>query len=523
MIGLLLASVLYVGICERHISDPANDSAFLAVRNECAKIAELEALRVMLLSRDFEIKKKREDVLATERCKEGLEVTSQNWLELMAASEKQLKNFSVRSTDESWDAETGIYRLRVSAGYGAVKDSYEKWIRSSSHATELGSRMFLDGKGERVFVGIGMHSSRSQARMLARQNLADTVLMRLSVQDKLSSGWSRILDMENSKFDSWSSFVGSIVQDTSTEVPGRLVYEADGVVEPISGQAMWLCVYARGNEDQEIRSRAQFIGVAKSTIDDPKKNSDFMQVRRKLAKIALLNAKKEMIIDLFGKTEGYSHLNRIMEEKNDSLETSKRFTWMIKQFAEKRLGRCVAIWSRESWNEKKREYEIRIAVKSEKDRHGRNHLHTIEFSAPDEEWEAWCKEQNLALILGSRQFTDKEGNARILGVGVAEIEGLKGTEYKLAKMAAREDAQEHLEFALFSDNAVRAIAERYSKELEDETVKNSVTWDQFASEVISQCRIQALPSKGMEVYSMETLDPITGKEIYISVCGTIVK
>lgn len=523
MIGFLLATVLYVGMCERHILDPANDSSFLAVRNECAKIAELEALREMLLSRGFEMKKNREDILSTERCEEKMKASHQNWFELMAASEKQLKNFSVRSTEESWDAVSGIYRVRVSAGYGEMKDSYENWIKSSSHATELGSRMFLDGKGERVFVGIGMHSSRAQARMLARQNLADTVSMRLSARDKLTRGLSRTLNVESAKFVSWSFFIRSVFQSTSMDVPGRLIYEVDKVIEPISGQTMWVCVYARGNEDSIIQNKVQFMGIAKSKIDDPKKSSNFMRLRGELAKIALLNAKKEMIIDVAGKTKGCSNLNQTIDEKDASIESSESFASVIKQFAAKRLERCVVTWSRESWNEKTGEYEIRIAVSFENDKHKKRQLHTIELSAPDEEWDAWCKKHDLSRIMGSRQFTDKDGNERILGVGAVEIEGLKGTDYKLAKMQAREDAQEQLEFTLLSDNVARTIAKSYSKEVQNKTGKKNITWNRFTSEVISQCKMRALPSGGTEVYSIETIDPITGKEIYISVCGTIIK
>lgn len=274
------------------------------------------------------------------------------------------------------------------------------------------------------------------------------------------------------------------------------------------------------NEKQDLYVE---IGIASQEIGS-ETLSKLCRVRNDAFKIAVINAKKALLNDIAASTAEKVELNTQTEANLN--ERSLHYT--LQRFAKGRILGCMVLMTAEELDESLNRLHVAAVVYWSSKFHSRlkkSKLKSEEFelSAPDEEWDAWCKKHDLSRIMGSRQFTDKDGNERILGVGAVEIEGLKGTDYKLAKMQAREDAQEQLEFTLLSDNVARTIAKSYSKEVQNKTGKKNITWNRFTSEVISQCKMRALPSGGTEVYSIETIDPITGKEIYISVCGTIIK
>ena len=266
------------------------------------------------------------------------------------------------------------------------------------------------------------------------------------------------------------------------------------------------------------------VGVAQRQISSPATNPDFDKVRSKLSKIAVLNAKKEVMFNLSLSASGMDcSASTTINDKNAKLTVS-----IMKLFSTMDLRGCKVLCSAESWDESENLFQVTVAVGwSEKAADVANNamadsekLEVLRLDNDDEEWEGWCAKNDLSAMVGCRQFTDSQGHKRYVGIGAANIEGAKGAKLQSAMQRASLNALGNLAFSLHSDSIAKDTATRYLRELETAGGSSDVSWSEFTTEVVAKSKMTIM---AREVYSVTKRHPITGCMMYISVYGVVIK
>ena len=265
------------------------------------------------------------------------------------------------------------------------------------------------------------------------------------------------------------------------------------------------------------------VGVAQRQVSSPATNPDFDKVRNELSKIAVLNAKKEVMFNLSLSASG-----KDLSASTTINDESARLTVSImKLFSTMDLRGCEVLCSAESWDRPENLFQVTVAVGwsvkaadvANKVMSDSEKLDVLRLD-DDEEWETWCEKNDLSTMVGCRQFMDSHGHKRYVGIGAANIEGVTGIKLKFAMRKAGLTALENLVFSLYSDNIAKDTATRYLYELETRGGSSDVSWSKFTTEVISKCKMKIMAH---EVYSETKQYPITGGKMYISVYGVAIK
>ena len=266
------------------------------------------------------------------------------------------------------------------------------------------------------------------------------------------------------------------------------------------------------------------VGVAQRQVPSPATNPDFDKVRSELSKIAVLNAKKEVMFNLSLSASGKDC--SASTTIND--ESAKLTVSIMKLFSTMDLRGCKVLCSAESWEESENLFQVTVAVGwsvkaadvANKVMSDSEKLDILRLDDDDAEWEGWCEKNDLSAMVGCRQFTDSHGHKRYVGIGAANIEGARGVKLKSAMRRAGLNALGNLAFSLHSDNIAKDTATRYLRELETSGGSSDVSWSKFTTEVVAKCKMTIMAH---EVYSVTKPHPITGCKMYISVYGVAIK
>lgn len=132
----------------------------------------------------------------------------------------------------------------------------------------------------------------------------------------------------------------------------------------------------------------------------------------------------------------------------------------------------------------------------------------------DESLDDWLDSHDLSLMCGPRQMIDKDGTRVYLGIAARET-GINPVKDQLNEKKAQASAMSALVLSLFAD-----VEQRLSTgaALEMDAKKGAE-----ASEKLSMSLTQSVKDRvvegASEIKSVETVHPLTGKKMYVSVCS----
>lgn len=274
------------------------------------------------------------------------------------------------------------------------------------------------------------------------------------------------------------------------------------------------------------RSKARFveIGSAERMIVAPKQEPLFYKIRNDLGKIAILNAKKEVMFKLSVQTinEEVVAVKSVDDYEMNILKSA------IEMFAESKTGGWKVLCTAESWDPESRIYSVSAAVgwsvKACAAAAQTLNINNVDNEAVDKdnsEWEAWFAANDVSAMVGSRDFMDRNGARRFIGIGSVDCEGMTGIKLKRAMRVADMQAIGNLAFSIYSDIVAKDVAQRYAEEMRVSGASASRAWEDFCSEIIRRCTINSLPAT--QIYSKMAINPITSRKHYVSVYGIVLK
>ena len=126
----------------------------------------------------------------------------------------------------------------------------------------------------------------------------------------------------------------------------------------------------------------------------------------------------------------------------------------------------------------------------------------------------WLEKQNLATMIGPRQYIDDKGNRWFLGVTCRSVQGLTSVKKTKAKGLVEMFAKSMALFSVFSD--VESFKEAQS--MMETRGEDDITAEDFAQKVGT--KIEKKTVRGLQkLMSRELNHPVTGDKIYVAVFG----
>ncbi len=121
----------------------------------------------------------------------------------------------------------------------------------------------------------------------------------------------------------------------------------------------------------------------------------------------------------------------------------------------------------------------------------------------------WVAKQDLLAVVGPRRFTDKDGNAIVVGVAARDMAGIPVVKMKPAKQLADTDAMKYVATSLLCDLEAFREARQGLAEYADDTAKAT---ESISDKIASKTDIQL--SGVLRLGSKEGLHPISGRKTY---------
>ncbi len=269
------------------------------------------------------------------------------------------------------------------------------------------------------------------------------------------------------------------------------------------------------------------VAVARGMVEDPAAASALSR-RNALASEAEMRARQELLTLLMREMSG----SRGERQKALGDEISKDVTSELSAKAQLIMRGCGVIDSVEELGAKGG-YKVSVAVGwrlktascAEKavsgalaDRSGPIPVAGAAGGKVDE-WRRWASGAKLDCKFGVRKFVGTDGLLRYAGLGFADIEGLpKGSAHlRAAQKLALDQARANLAITLSADTISGESVVEMLSERDGEDEASTVTSTSMSSRV--DAVVSDLTTNAPEVYSTIGVDPLTGRKIYISVCG----
>lgn len=270
----------------------------------------------------------------------------------------------------------------------------------------------------------------------------------------------------------------------------------------------------------EERQRFVVVGAAEEHTGTLPVSMLFDKTRNDLGKKAALNARRELMYMLALRVQARDSVDAVYTGGRSLAEVRTA----IEQFSSLRLSGCKTLCTAESYDGESGVYQVAVALgwSSRVARDAANAV-VADLERTDDEavYEAWCNKNDLSSMIGGRDFTDEKGVRRYVGIGAVDIEGKKGKMLAMAFKNARVKAQENLVVSLSVDAAAHDVAQRFVKEVSYGNVEARGLWERFSSEVFAHSRLELKNQK--EVYSVTVSNPVTGRQMYVSVVGLTAK
>lgn len=221
--------------------------------------------------------------------------------------------------------------------------------------------------------------------------------------------------------------------------------------------------------------------------------------------------------------------NRLAAERNELVKEIEEISATVKKINSKPVNSSTSkvelmstmpllgatvLTQAESWDKTEGIYEIAMAVlwSPKLQEEGKNLAKgTPEPSVKKGKYSAqeWIARQDLLAMAGPRRFTDKNGNAIVIGIAARDITGIPVVKLKAAKQLADTDAMRYVATSLMCDLYTARSAEQALQEFGDDTSKatESITDDIASKTSLNLSGVMRLSSK-------TGIHPITGRKIY---------
>lgn len=121
----------------------------------------------------------------------------------------------------------------------------------------------------------------------------------------------------------------------------------------------------------------------------------------------------------------------------------------------------------------------------------------------------WVARQDLLAVVGPRRFTDKDGNAIVVGVAARDLAGIPVVKMKPAKQLADTDAMKYVATSLLCDLEAFREAKQGLAEYADDTSKAT---ESISDKIASKTELQL--SGVLRLGTKEGLHPISGRKTY---------
>ena len=259
-----------------------------------------------------------------------------------------------------------------------------------------------------------------------------------------------------------------------------------------------------------------FVGISEHEIDASAVRSLDALRRNVWCLEAELNARKSLVKGLMTEFRASGGTKSANESGGDARASHSE----SEHVAQRVLLGCTTVGSEEVYDDGR--YQIAVAVKwSRKDE--RNAIESFLDGTRGEVdpgvWTNWLSRTGVAVLPSTWSFGCADGMIRHVGIGCADVEGVEDTSLfmKRAKKTALAWARANLSLALCSDfSSLDKVTTDLFERNEPGTASRQLEERLFslATRVSGK-----LTSFAPEVYSTFAVHPITGRKMYVSVCG----
>ena len=218
-------------------------------------------------------------------------------------------------------------------------------------------------------------------------------------------------------------------------------------------------------------------------------------------------------------TAEYNDLVKKAKELDNVQQTQSSF---IKSVASMPIYGVTAVLQAESWDKSTGEYMVSTVYTWSKalERATRAIVTGEDFKTKPGKLPVgqWLAKQNLATMIGPRQYIDDKGNRWFLGVTARSIEGLSSVKKTKAKGSVEMFAKQMAVFSIYSDVESYKEAVAMLETRSDGENEIDVTAEDFGQKIASKCNSKTV--RGLQkLTSRELKHPMTGDKIYVAVFG----
>ena len=270
--------------------------------------------------------------------------------------------------------------------------------------------------------------------------------------------------------------------------------------------------------------RKRFIGIGSAafTVKNPKKHQAILNARDSVYASAYLAARSELMRAVQTVVSGESKLKVSGNEEAGAIEHKEEF----RQGASSALPGCVTLFAMESLDDSEeangsKVYSLALAVAwSGKLHRAALKVRHEEFGAPQDitAWKKFVQRNDLASMVGCRQFTGEDGRLRWIGVGVYNGQNLVGAALDSARKEATGAAERNLLFELFSDGIAATDVEEMMSEQDGGVGPTKLQHRRkMLDRVTNACRGKSLHTR--MVHAGIAVCPLTGKKVFVCAMG----
>lgn len=197
----------------------------------------------------------------------------------------------------------------------------------------------------------------------------------------------------------------------------------------------------------------------------------------------------------------------------------------VASIAKMPLYGASVIMQTESWNESSGKYQIAVmlcwsyAMERSARAIATGEKFHIKPSPNAKSVEDWLESQNLAAMVGPRQYIDKDGNRWFIGVTARPYnDELSSSERRKNKGICEMFAQQMAAFCIWADVESYKLAQQALEKRGNEKFQKDVVAESYAEKLTQSFRNKKI--RGMQrLFNGETVHPITGSTIYVAVYG----
>lgn len=206
----------------------------------------------------------------------------------------------------------------------------------------------------------------------------------------------------------------------------------------------------------------------------------------------------------------------LAEAKAVPMEPVNETTSTVSLLSKMPLLGATVLTQAESWDRTEGVYEIAMAVlwspKLQEEAKGLASGNPVPAGKPGKlSAQEWVAKQDLLAVVGPRRFTDKDGNAIVVGIAARDLTGIPVVKIKAAKQLADTDAMKAVATSLLCDLQANRSAEQHLAEFEDDSSKAS---EKLSDEINSKTSVNL--SGVLRLSTKEGLHPISGRKIYVA-------